>query len=201
MNNLFSRTSVVSLVGLVAACASAPRTASTIPAAASSQQALAQTTQTDAPLRAGLPVSQVDTRTEQVCALIPEAQRNVCPVQQTSVRGVRELKAPIDAKGYVFAPAGAVVYVVAAPGLTQEWLGHLVECYQAKTAMAGNALQARNSCPLAEPGSSYSVASTGDGFAVSIRASDHDAAKRIIEVSEGLSPSNSPHRDALAVGP
>ncbi len=136
-----------------------------------------------------------------MCALIPEAEQNVCPLQHTEVLGARELKAPIDAKGYVFAPTGAVVYMVAAPGLTQEWLGHLVECYQAKIAIAGNGLQARESCPLAEPGSSYSVSSTGDGFAVAIRSPDHDAAKRIIEVSERLAPSTSPHREALAVRP
>jgi hypothetical protein len=136
-----------------------------------------------------------------VCALIPEAEQNVCPLQHTAVLGARELKAPIDSKGYVFAPAGAVVYMVAAPGLTREWLGHLVECYQAKTAMAGNALQARESCPLAEPGSSYSISSTGDGFAISLRSSDPDAAKRIIEASERLAPGNSPHREALAVRP
>jgi hypothetical protein len=201
MNNYFSKVSVVSLVGVLAACASTPRAASTIPAAASPQQALAGSTQTDAMLREGLPVSQVDARTSQVCALIPEAERNACPLQHTAVLGTRELKAPIDAKGYVFAPAGAVVYMVAAPGLTQEWLGHLVECYRAKVALAGNALQARESCPLAELESNYSVSSTGDGFAVAIRSPRQDAAERIIEASEGLAPSNSPHRGALAVSP
>jgi len=200
MNNHFSNVLLVSLVGFLASCASTPRSASTSPVAASRQQALAGQPQTDAVLRAGLPVSQVDATSEQVCALIPEAERNVCPLQHTAVLGTRELTVPLDPKGYVFAPAGAVVYMVAAPGLTQEWLGHLVECYQAKTAIAGNALQARESCPLAEPESSYSVSSTGDGFAVSIRSSRPDAAKRIIEASERLTPSNSPHREALAVG-
>jgi hypothetical protein len=201
MNHYFSEISVVSLVGLLAACAGTPRTASTIPASASPQQALAASTQTDAMLREGLPVSQVDARTAQVCALIPEAEQNVCPLQRTAVLGTRELKAPIDTKGYVFAPAGAVVYMVAAPGLTQEWLGHLVECYRAKVAVVGNALQARVSCPLAELESSYSVSSTGDGFAVAIRSPRHDAAERIIEASNGLAPSNSTHREALAVSP
>jgi hypothetical protein len=201
MNSNFSNVLVVSLVGCLASCASPPRSASTSPGAAAPQQALAAQPQTDAMLREGLPVSQVDARTEQVCALIPEAEQNVCPLQHTAVLATRELKAPIDAKGYVFAPTGAVVYMVAAPGLTQEWLGHLVECYQAKVAMAGNALQARESCPLAEPEASYSVSSTGDGFAVSVRSPDDDAAKRIIEASERLAPSNAPHRDALAVSP
>jgi hypothetical protein len=199
MNSHFSNVLVVSLVGLLASCASTSRSASTSPPATSPQQALAEQPQTDAVLRAGLPVSQVDARTEQVCALIPEAEQNVCPLQHTVVRGTRELKAPIDTKGYVFAPTGAVVYMEAAPGLTQEWLGHLVECYQAKIATSGNALQARESCPLAEPESSYAVSSTGDGFAVSIRSPDQDVVQRIIEVSERLAPSNAPHHEALAV--
>jgi hypothetical protein len=203
MNNYFSNVLLVSVVGLLASCASTTRSAATSPPATSTQQALAGQPQTDAVLRAGLPVSQVDARTAQACALIPEAEQNVCPLQHTLVLGTRQLKTPIDTKGYVFAPAGAVVYMVAAPGLTQEWLGHLVECYQAKVAMAGTALQARESCPLAEPESSYSVSSTGDGFAISIRSAryDYDAAKRIIEGSERLAPSNSPHHDSLAVSP
>lgn len=89
--------------------------------------------------------------------------------------------------------------MLAAPGLTAEWLGHLVECYQARTTEAGNALQARESCPLAEPDSSYSIASTRNGFAVSIRSPHWEAAKRIFDVSEQLAPSNSPQRPALAV--
>ena len=198
LNNHFKKVSVVAIIGLVAACASTPRTASTSPASAAPQQALAPATHTDAMLREGLPAPQVDARTAQVCALIPETERNVCPLQRTAVLGTRELKAPIDTRGYVFAPAGAVVYMVAAPGLTQEWLGHLVECYRAKIALAGNALP-HESCPLAELVASYSVSSTGDGFAISIRSPRHEVAERIIEASEELAPSNSPHREALAV--
>lgn len=191
----FSKAFAVALGGFLASCASTPHSVSgSASLQGRPQLADTQPSPSDAALRAGVPATGA-------CALIPEAEQNVCPLQHTVVRGTRELKAPIDAKGYVFAPAGAVVYMVAAPGLTQEWLGHLVECYQAKTAMAGNALQARESCPLAEPGSSYSVSSTGDGFAVSVRSSDHEAAERIIAASERLAPSNSPHRDALAVRP
>src|SRR5450432_760543 len=195
MNSHFSKAFAVALGGFLASCASTPHSASgSASLQGRPQLADVQPSPTDAALRAGVPAAGA-------CALIPEAEQNVCPLQRTVVLGTRELKAPIDTHGYVFAPVGAVVYMVAAPGLTQEWLGHLVECYEAKTAMAGNALQARESCPLAEPGSSYSVSSTGDGFAVSIRSSDHDAARRIIEVSERLAPSNSPHREALAVRP
>jgi hypothetical protein len=198
MNSYFSNAFAVALGGFLASCASSPRSASFSPALQGRPQ-LAETQQSssDATLRAGLPVAGAAS----VCALIPEAEQNVCPLQHTAVIGTRELKTPIDTHGYVFAPAGAVVYMVAAPGLTQEWLGHLVECYQAKVAAAGSTLQARESCPLAEPEASYSVSSTGDGFAISIRSADHDAAKRIIEVSERLAPSNAPHHEALAVGP
>jgi hypothetical protein len=115
------------------------------------------------------------------------------------VLGTRQLVRPLDAKGYTFTPAGAVVYALAAPGLTPEWLGHLVECYQARVASEGNALQARESCPLAEPESSYSVTPTRNGFAVSIRSTHSEAAKRIFDVSERLAPSNAPQWTRIAV--
>jgi RNA polymerase subunit RPABC4/transcription elongation factor Spt4 len=187
--------------GLLAACAGTQKSASSSSTAGRPQQALAQQSQTDAMLRAGLPMAQADGSTDQACALIPPAQQNVCPVQQTAVLGARQLRAPLDPKGYAWTPAGAVVYIVAAPGLTEEWLGHLVECYQARTAATGNALQERESCPLAEPDVSYSIASTRNGFAVSIRSEHSEAAKRIFDVSQRLAPSSAPQRSALAVRP
>jgi hypothetical protein len=198
MNSYFSKAFAVALGGFLASCASTPHSASSTPLQGKPQLAAAQQVQSDAALRAGVPAPQASGG---VCALIPEAEQNVCPLQRTPVLAARQLVKPLDAKGYVWTPAGAVVYMVAGPGLTPEWLGHLVECYQARTAAEGNTLQARESCPLAESESSYSVTPTRNGFAVSIRAPDTDSAKRIFDVSQRLAPGNSPQMTALAVKP
>jgi hypothetical protein len=135
------------------------------------------------------------------CALVPEAEQDACPLQRTPVLGTRQLVKPLDPKGNLLAPAGAVVYVLASPGITPEWLGHLVECYQSRKVSEGNALQARETCPLAEPGASYSIAATQNGFAVAIRSAHTEAAKRIFDVSKRLSPSSSASWTALTVRP
>ena len=198
MYSHFGKISAVVLCGLLASCASAQRSASSSDSAGRPQLALGQQNPTDAMLRAGLP-TEATAQADEACVLVPAAQQGVCPVQQTAVLGVRQLEAPLDPKGYLRAPAGAVVYMVAAPGLTAQWLGHLVECYQARTAEAGNALQARESCPLAEPDSSYAVSPTRNGFAVAIRSEHTEAAKHIFDVSERLVPSGAPQHSALAV--
>ena len=195
MNKRFGSVFAVVLGGFLSACASTPRAASSDALVGRPQQALAQQSQTDA-----LQPTHPDT-ISQACALIPEAEQTVCPVQRTAVIGTRQLRTPMDPKGFTSIPAGAVVYIVAAPGLTREWLGHLVECYQARTASAGNAAQASETCPLAEPNASYAIASTGDGFAVAIHSQNSEVAKHVYEVSTRLVPGNSAARTALAAHP
>jgi hypothetical protein len=197
MNSRFSKAFAVALGGLLASCASTPHSASL---EGRPQLADARQSPAGAGLQAGVPTHALGAAAS-ACALVPEAEQNVCPLQRTPVLGARQLVRPLDPKGYSFTPAGAVVYSLAAPGLTPEWLGHLVECYQARVASDGNALQARESCPLAEPESSYSVTPTRNGFAVSIRSSHTEAAERIFDVSERLAPSDTPRLGRVAVRP
>ena len=200
MNSHFSKAFAVALGGFLASCASTPHSASVSASLQGRPQlADAQQSPADAALRAGMPTLQARGAATGACALVPEAEQNMCPLQRTPVLGTRQLVRPLDAKGYSFTPAGAVVYALAAPGVTPEWLGHLVECYQARVASDGDALQARESCPLAEPDSSYSVTPTRNGFAVSIRSPHSEAAKRIFDVSERLAPSDAPQRGRIAV--
>ncbi len=201
MSSHFSKVLVVALGSVVAACASTPRSASSSPLQGRPQLANARQLSTDAALHGGVPAPSSGTETSGVCALIPVAEQGICPLQRTQVLGARQLVKPRDPKGYALAPAGAVVYMLAAPGLTTEWLGHLVECYQARSVSEGNALEARESCPLAEPDSSYSVNSTRDGFAIAVRAPSTEAAKRIYDVSARLAPNNTAHWSALTVRP
>lgn len=193
MNHHFGSAFAVVLGGFLSACVSTPKVAVSDALAGRPQQALAQQSQADA-----LPPAPSDD-VIQACASIPEAEQSVCPVQRTTVIGTRELRTPADPRGFLATPAGVVIYMVAAPGLTREWLGHLVECYQARVASAGNAAQASETCPLAEPDASYMISSTGNGFAVAIHAQNGQAAKRVIQVSERLVPGNSSVRTAQAL--
>jgi hypothetical protein len=203
MNIHSSKALALSLGALLASCASGPQPQAATVMVGSSQLASAQYN----PTESGQYSITANTTPHDLCALVPEVEQTRCPLQHTPVIGSRELVKRIDAKGYgkglpppaAFAPAGAVVYTLAAPGLTAEWLGHLVECYQARTE--ANALQAREACPLAESGASYSISSTRDGFAVAIRSSNTETAKRIFDVSKRLSPNDSPQLVALAVRP
>jgi hypothetical protein len=183
------KVSAVVLSVLLAACASTQKSAPSTALAGRPQQALVQQNQTNALLASDVPPAPALVATDEACALVPAAQQNVCPVQLTAVLGTRELQAPLDPKGYLKAPVGAMVYMVAGPGLTAQWLGHLVECYQARVAETGTAVQARESCPLAEPDSSYSIEPTRNGFAVAIRSEHSETAKHIFDVSQRLAPS------------
>ncbi len=193
MNHYLGSAFAVVLGGFLSACASTPTAASPDALAGRPQQALAQQSQTDA-----LPPALSDN-VSQACASIPEAEQSVCPVQRTAVIGTRELRTPADPRGFLSTPAGAVVYMLAAPGLTREWLGHLVECYQARVASAGNAAQASETCPLAELDASYMISSTGNGFAVAIHSQNGQVAKHVVQVSERLVPGNSSVRTAQAL--
>jgi hypothetical protein len=199
MTNQFAKALAVVLGGALASCASAQRSASS--SNGQTQQALAAQSGTDAALRDGLPVGPVSSAPSSACAMIPESEQSICPVQRTAVQGTSEIREPMNPKGNVWKPAGAIVYMVAAPGLTSQWLGHLIECYQSRVAEAGNALEARQTCPLAELDSSYAIGTTRDGFAVAIHSSHSDAANRIVEVSARLVPSESGRQNALAARP
>ncbi len=129
---------------------------------------------------------------ERACIAIPVSERGLCPVGRTAVLGARELRVPLDPKGHSSGPAGAVVYISAAPGLTAEWLSHLLECYQAQTAELGAAAPASESCPLIGAEVSYSIEPSRSGFAVSIRSPHWAAARHIYELSERLAANDSP---------
>jgi hypothetical protein len=198
MTNQFATALALVLSGVLASCASAQKSASS---SAQPQQALAAQTGTDAPLRAGLPVGPQSNTTSTACALIPESEQSICPVQRTAVQGTSEIREPLSPKGNVWKSGGAIVYMVAAPGLTAEWLGHLIECYQTRVAEAGNAPAAAQTCPLAELDSSFAIGTTRDGFAVAIHSSHSDTADRIVDVSARLAPNESRRQNALAARP
>jgi hypothetical protein len=79
---------------------------------------------------------------------------------------------------------GAVITVAAEPGITREWLQRLVTD-PSTTAQSG--------CPMAVPGASANVTSTGDGFAITMSSPKRDGAKEILRRAQALNfPGNVP---------
>jgi hypothetical protein len=83
---------------------------------------------------------------------------------------------------------GAVVTFRAVPGMTAEWLQRVVDCHLARNASLGNDVPEMPSCPLVPKGVAARVASTGDGFAVSIQAEDSKTAQEVLSRAQQLAP-------------
>jgi hypothetical protein len=177
----------VALCGGALSCASAPRSELARPSQGETQRADVGTAQSDV-----YPKHAASGAIARACIAIPVSERGLCPVARSAVLGARELRVPLDPKGHSSGPAGAVVYMSAAPGLTVEWLSHLIECYQAQTAESGAATATSESCPLTGTEVSYSVEPSHSGFAVSIRSPHWAAAHHIYELSERWAANDPP---------
>lgn len=82
--------------------------------------------------------------------------------------------------------AGAVITFRAVPGMTAEWLQHVVDCHLARNASLGHVVPEMANCPLVPNGAQARVTSTGSGFAVAIRSDDSTAARGILARAERL---------------
>lgn len=78
--------------------------------------------------------------------------------------------------------AGAVMTIRAPKGMTAEWLQRILRCQSALDATAGSA---RPESPLALA-DDVVVASTDDGFAVTVRSRDEDGARSIYSLALNL---------------
>jgi hypothetical protein len=176
MNKKSSLSLLIALCSTLAAC-----TAGRAPHVGGDDNAALATPQSDVPAVPPASAAMV----ERSCALVPASERTQCPVRRTLVIAARELRTPLDPKGHLTTSAGAVVYMVAAPGLTDEWLGHLIECYQTEVSVSAVANADRETCPI-DPATEYAVNPTRSGFAVALHSSDHASAHHIYELSERL---------------
>jgi len=114
------------------------------------------------------------------CTDVPAQELSRSPLEARQVLAVNAVREPFPLKGRRAALLGATVYILASPGLTKEWLGHLIECHVARGAQPS---------PVADPltGSpTVDVVSTGNGFAVSITSKDPYQAERILHDSQRL---------------
>ena len=128
------------------------------------------------------PHAAVDDSVARACIDVPEAEQRVSPLESRRVLAVEPIHQPIPPKHLMRQLAGARVYILASPGLTREWLGHLLECHVAR--VSGSASQKPD--PLAVPKARVEVFSTSNGFLVTIASRDRDDAERILIASEAL---------------
>ncbi len=131
-------------------------------------------------------VAERDRSEEQIaraCFDVPPEQQAVCPLERGRVFAVRAVREPVSPKGRDFL-VGARIYVPASPGLTAEWLGHRIACYQARLDKLGPV--APPACPLVDGTAKVRVDGTNNGFAVTVRSDDLEMARSILRTSESF---------------
>jgi hypothetical protein len=119
------------------------------------------------------------------CAEVPDADRDEGPFgRRDRVLGVQTVrnhwspKAPLP-------PWGVAVLVRATPGVTEQWLGRVIECHRAHHAVVG-ALASERPCPLSVDEARVEVSSTSNGFIVEITSRDASAAREVVEKGNAL---------------
>lgn len=123
---------------------------------------------------------------DEACVGIAPADRDISPFEH--VEDVANVEPLIVHRGKYSESRteGAVVTVRAVPGLTAEWLQRVVDCHVARDAALGHVVPEMPDCPLVPKGATATVASTGTGFAVTIRSSDEAAAEDILARAKRL---------------
>jgi hypothetical protein len=120
---------------------------------------------------------------QSACYNVPDADRLAGPLTADRVSSVEVIRDHgVFPKGQLV-PVGVRVYLLAEPGLTQEWLGRVVACHMAHIAVSGE--QAHLS-PLSVPGSSVSVSPTGTGFEVTVMSKNTEVARAIVQKGVAL---------------
>jgi hypothetical protein len=123
----------------------------------------------------------------QACTGIPERDRDESPfLHREDIESVAPLYVPTSSKIGGQQLVGATVRFRAVPGMTAEWLQHLVDCHIARNAALGYQMPEMSDCPLMIKGATATVTSTGNGFAVNVRSNDAEAAKAIRQRAEAL---------------
>lgn len=124
------------------------------------------------------------------CFGVSESELRASPLEGRPILAVRQLRAPMPPKGILSRPAGAEIYLLAAPEESREALGRRLACHAARTA----ATQPVGPDPLAIGSAKIDVTSTSNGFVVSITSADVDDAERILQKSQDLQTATSEKR-------
>ncbi|HXX67430.1 MAG TPA: hypothetical protein VEK07_09630 [Polyangiaceae bacterium] len=119
------------------------------------------------------------------CAEVSDADRDQGPfARRDRIQDVELLRDRPYPK-QMLQPAGVAIYLRASDGLTEQWLGHVLECHLAHHAVVGDHMAGRPS-PLLVDDARVSLSSTVDGFRIAITAREVSAAREIIERAQAL---------------
>jgi hypothetical protein len=115
----------------------------------------------------------------QLCAGIPEAEaRAGLAGMQPAIDSVEPLTVRIAmGRGFSTREEGATAYIRATPGVTQQWVGRVLQCHRSQY---GAGTPGSEADPLTLADVDASVAATETGFAVQIRSKDSGVAKEIV---------------------
>lgn len=125
----------------------------------------------------------------QACIGIPDQDRDRSPFDnREDIDRVEPLTAiSLSSKtGTTSRILGSTIVLRAAKGMTAEWLQHLIDCHVARNAATGWSLPEMSFCPLAVPGATATVSSTGRGFAVAVQADNPEARTEIARRAAAL---------------
>jgi hypothetical protein len=121
------------------------------------------------------------------CGGVPESDRDTSPFHhREDIVNVSRITGTPRGKQASAPVAGAKIVFRAVPEMTQEWLQRVVDCHVARNASMGFDMPEMATCPLGVKGAQAQVTSTGDGFAVTIRSDDPQAAEEIARRAERL---------------
>jgi hypothetical protein len=126
------------------------------------------------------------------CAGISLEDRDMSPFDHVEdIASVQPLVEPTGSpKARTQRTAGAIVTFRAVPGMTAEWLQREVDCHLARNASLGHVVPEMPNCPLVPNGVQARVASTGNGFAVTIRSDSDQAAKDVLARAQRILPAD-----------
>jgi hypothetical protein len=119
------------------------------------------------------------------CAEVPDAERDQGPfTRRDRIVALDEVR---DRRFPKWPPQlfGVALTLRATPGMTEEWLGRLIQCHVAHYAVVGVASSPEPS-PLLVSGAVIRVSSTGLGFRVSITSSDIDVAREVLNAGRAV---------------
>lgn len=184
INVAFRASALAIAFGVSAGCATSETTAFRSLSAADHERAAER--QIDPSARAAHmeAASKLRETERSVCVDIPAPARDsgplANPAQITGVEVVSERvypKAPPQ-------PVGVAVTVRAEPGLTEQWLGRLIECHLAHQAVVGR--EADRDPLLSVSDATISVSSTATGFRITFTSNKTDVARELVDRGKSM---------------
>ena len=171
------------LAGCAAREAAAPRLS------ARDHEALAASGANDQAEAHRVAAQELRTAEESACAGISEADRNRGPFTSAEqVVQVEPLTQQVRVGKQVYpSVVGSKITMIAAPGVTKQWITRLAECHAARHALLGTELAEATPCPLATGPVAISVEDAPTSFVVSVRSAAGDrGAEHVLRQSLAL---------------